>query len=287
MEFEELQYLFPVVKTEIEPGLSIAHTDMGDGIPVVFIHGLGSYIPAWNKNLLPLSKHFRCIAVDLPGYGKSSKSLHSGTMEYYSEVIIKLMDKLGAGEFYICGHSMGGVIAFKTALEHPERVKKLFLSAPGGAETYTEDEKLLVENFISTERMINNDEKQIRNNVIVNFQNFPEDAEFMISDRIAIRSAVDFVNHAEIVARSAKGVINSDVPSRLNELKSDIMILFGDKDRMIPNRFVHPELLPEEMITIFKTNIQNLNVKIYLNCGHFVQFEYPGEFNKDLINFLS
>ncbi len=286
MEFESLTYQFPVVKTQIEPGLTIVHTDMGDGSPVVFIHGLGSYIPAWNKNLLPLSKHFRCIAIDLPGYGKSSKSLHPGTMDYYAEVVIKLMDKLGINKFNICGHSMGGVIAFKLAIEFPERVDKLFLSAPGGAETYYEDEKLLVENFISTERMINNDDKQIRNNVMVNFHHFPLDAQFMISDRIAIRKAGEFPLHAEIIARSASGVINSDVPFRLSGVKSKTMIIFGDNDKMIPNRFVHPELTPQKMIDTFKQNIQSVNIKIYPECGHFPQFEHPEIFNRDLIEFI-
>ena len=286
MEFESLTYQFPVVKTQIEPGLTIVHTAMGDGSPLVFIHGLGSYIPAWNKNLLPLSKHFRCIAIDLPGYGKSSKSLHPGTMDYYAEVVIKLMDKLGINKFNICGHSMGGVIAFKLAIEFPERVDKLFLSAPGGAETYSEDEKLLVENFISTERMINNDDKQIRNNVMVNFHHFPLDAQFMISDRIAIRKAGEFPLHAEIIARSASGVINSDVPFRLSGVKSKTMIIFGDNDKMIPNRFVHPELTPQKMIDTFKQNIQSVNIKIYPECGHFPQFEHPEIFNRDLIEFI-
>jgi len=286
MEFESLTYQFPVVKTQIEPGLTIVHTAMGDGSPVVFIHGLGSYIPAWNKNLLPLSKHFRCIAIDLPGYGKSSKSLHPGTMDYYAEVVIKLMDKLGINKFNICGHSMGGVIAFKLAIEFPERVDKLFLSAPGGAETYSEDEKLLVENFISTERMINNDDKQIRNNVMVNFHHFPLDAQFMISDRIAIRKAGEFPLHAEIIARSASGVINSDVPFKLSGVKSKTMIIFGDNDKMIPNRFVHPELTPQKMIDTFKQNIQSVNIKIYPECGHFPQFEHPEIFNRDLIEFI-
>ncbi len=286
MEFESLTYQFPVVKTQIEPGLTIVHTAMGDGSPVVFIHGLGSYIPAWNKNLLPLSKHFRCIAIDLPGYGKSSKSLHPGTMDYYAEVVIKLMDKLGINKFNICGHSMGGVIAFKLAIEFPERVDKLFLSAPGGAETYSEDEKLLVENFISTERMISNDDKQIRNNVMVNFHHFPLDAQFMISDRIAIRKAGEFPLHAEIIARSASGVINSDVPFRLSGVKSKTMIIFGDNDKMIPNRFVHPELTPQKMIDTFKQNIQSVNIKIYPECGHFPQFEHPEIFNRDLIEFI-
>ncbi|MBK6679382.1 MAG: alpha/beta hydrolase [Ignavibacteriales bacterium] len=207
-------------------------------------------------------------------------------MDYYAEVVIKLMDKLGINKFNICGHSMGGVIAFKLAIEFPERVDKLFLSAPGGAETYSEDEKLLVENFISTERMINNDDKQIRNNVLVNFHHFPLDAQFMISDRIAIRKAGEFPLHAEIIARSASGVINSDVPFRLSGVKSKTMIIFGDNDKMIPNRFVHPELTPQKMIDTFKQNIQSVNIKIYPECGHFPQFEHPEIFNRDLIEFI-
>ncbi|GAB1351132.1 hypothetical protein MASR1M107_33470 [Ignavibacteriales bacterium] len=74
MEFEDFKYLFEITKTEIESGTVIAHTDMGDGDPIIFIHGLGSYIPAWNKNLFTLSRHFRCIAIDLPGYGNLQNS---------------------------------------------------------------------------------------------------------------------------------------------------------------------------------------------------------------------
>lgn len=130
MTLSDLKYQFEVKDTEIIPGVSIAHTDMGDGDPVVFIHGLGSYIPAWNKNLTPLSTNFRCIAIDLPGYGKSSKPLHSGTMDYYALVVIKLMNKLEIDKFSVIGHSMGGVVALKMALEHGERLHKMILVAP-------------------------------------------------------------------------------------------------------------------------------------------------------------
>jgi Predicted hydrolases or acyltransferases (alpha/beta hydrolase superfamily) len=149
MDFQELQYPFEIKKTEIATGEVIAHTDMGDGEPVVFIHGLGSYIPAWSKNLDELSEQFRCIALDLPGYGKSSKELHPGTMEYYSEVVVNLTAELGIEKFSVCGHSMGGTIALKLALLHPEKINKMVLIAPGGAEIYTEEEKHAVQNYLS------------------------------------------------------------------------------------------------------------------------------------------
>ncbi len=287
MEFEDFKYPFEITKSEIEPGLVIAHTDMGDGEPVVFIHGLGSYIPAWNKNLEELSRHFRCIALDLPGYGKSSKPLHSATMDYYAEVIIKLMDKLGIGKFSVCGHSMGGVIALKMAIDFGDRLNKLVLVAPGGAETYSDDEKLLVRSYLNSERIMNNDDEQIANNVIVNFHNFPEDARFMIDDRKNMRKFSLFENHAEIVARSAIGVVNSDVPSRLNEITLPTLGIFAQNDKLIPNRFVHPWLSVTDIINTFENGIKGLKTVLLEECGHFVQFELPGTFNDQMIRFVN
>ncbi len=287
MEFEDFNYLFEITKTEIEPGTVIAHTDMGDGDPIIFIHGLGSYISAWNKNLSTLSQHFRCLAIDLPGYGKSSKILHSGTMEYYSSVVIKLMDKLGINRANICGHSMGGVIALKLAIEYPERLKNLVLIAPGGAETYTQDEKILVQSYLNTKKIIANDKQQIANNVIVNFYNFPDDAQFMIDDRIALRSSSDFHTHATIVARSAAGVVNSDVSHRLNEIKAPVFALFADHDKLIPNKFLHPDITHRDIINTFESGISDIRIFELKNCGHFIQFEQPEAFNDLIITSLT
>lgn len=286
MEFENLNYNFEITKTEIEPGTVIAHTDMGDGDPVVFLHGLGSYIPAWNKNLDFLSKHFRCIAVDLPGYGKSSKILHPATMEYYAAVIIDLMKILGYDQFTVCGHSMGGVIALKLAIDHPDKINKMVLVAPGGAETYTDDEKLLIESYLNADKIISNNDPQIANNVRVNFYRFPHDAQFMIDDRIAIRNSPEFLLHATIIARSALGVINSDVPYRLGEVRTPTLGLFGEGDKLIPNTFVHPTLTPADIIETFRSKIPNITINTYHETGHFIQFEQPYSFNSDFLKFM-
>lgn len=287
MALEYLKYPFEVKETEIIPGVSIAHTDMGDGDPVVFIHGLGSYIPAWNKNLTPLSTNFRCIAIDLPGYGKSSKPLHSGTMDYYALVVIKLMNKLEVDKFSVVGHSMGGVVALKLAIEHGARLNRMILVAPGGAETYSEDEKILVRSYLNADRIMSNDDEQVANNVKVNFHRFPDEAQFMIDDRIAMRKFPWFEDHAEIVARSASGVVNSDVPYRLEEISVPTLGIFGENDKMTPNRFVHPWLSVGDVITTFEEGIKNFRTVLLEDCGHFIQFEKPDKFNESVINFIT
>ncbi len=79
MEYDELQYPFDVKKITLNDGRVMAYMDEGSSKEVIiFIHGLGSYSPAWMKNIAELKNTYRCIAVDLPGYGKSSKEILCG-----------------------------------------------------------------------------------------------------------------------------------------------------------------------------------------------------------------
>src|SRR6056297_1256023 len=72
-DFADLAYPYPVSYQQLENGQRVAYIDEGEGEPLVLIHGFGSYIPAWKKNIAALSENHRVIALDLPGFGKSSK----------------------------------------------------------------------------------------------------------------------------------------------------------------------------------------------------------------------
>ncbi|HPM11402.1 MAG TPA: alpha/beta fold hydrolase, partial [Paludibacter sp.] len=91
--FEELDYKYPVKKVYLpENDFTIAYTDEGKGDnAIILIHGLGSYLRAWEKNIGELSKTNRVIAIDLPGYGKSSKEPHSGMMTFYAGIVNELV----------------------------------------------------------------------------------------------------------------------------------------------------------------------------------------------------
>ena len=81
-------YGFPEHRVALADSLEIAYVDTGEGSStLIFIHGLSSYVRAWERTLPELSRSSRCLALDLPGYGKSSKGHYSGTMEFYAEVI--------------------------------------------------------------------------------------------------------------------------------------------------------------------------------------------------------
>ncbi len=92
--FSNLEYPFETKFVQVDR-YRIAYIDEGRSDKIIlFIHGLGSYIPAWRFNISELKNHFRCVALDLPGFGKSDKTIHSGTMEFYSEIVSLFLHKM-------------------------------------------------------------------------------------------------------------------------------------------------------------------------------------------------
>ena len=103
----DIPYPYPVKTIDLDDGIRIAYMEEGKGDQtLLFIHGLGSYAPAWKKNIEGLKNEFHCIAVDLPGYGHSSKGDYPGDMVFYADVIAQLIQKLGLGK-RLGGHVIG------------------------------------------------------------------------------------------------------------------------------------------------------------------------------------
>ncbi len=286
MNFDELNYPYPVKKAVLSDDITMAYVDEGTGDQtIIFVHGLGSYLPAWEKNIEGLKSNYRCIAIDLPGYGKSSKAIHSGTMEFYADAIKSFMDKLGLQKAVIAGHSMGGQIAVVMALKYPDYVDKLVLVSPAGIETFTEGQKEWFRNVMTVAGVKNTPVQQIRANLTANFYNLPEDAEFMITDRIAMRDAEYFDNYCYTVVQSVNGMVDQPVYDFLPDIKQKTLILFGENDNLIPNPYLNPGFT-SDIGKVAEERIPDSKLIVVPSCGHFVQFEKAEVFNNAVRDFL-
>jgi len=286
LEFSELDYPFDVHYAELDNGKRIAYVDEGSGRDaIIFVHGLGSYLKAWHKNVSGLKDDFRCIAVDLPGYGKSSKELHSGSMEFYGDVLVELMETLDIDQATIAGHSMGGQIAMVMALKHPERVKRLILIAPAGFEPFTEGEKEWFREVMTVDGVKLTSVQQIRANVVANFYNMPDDAEFMITDRIALRDAGDFDRYCYTVVKSVEGMVNQPVNHLLGKIEQPALIIFGENDNLIPNPYLNGGSTAG-IAEIGAAQLPDNTLLMIPNCGHFAQFEKPDVVNQAVSDFM-
>lgn len=283
---EDLVYPFDVKYVQVNEDINMAYVDEGSGDEtIIFIHGLGSYLPAWQKNVEGLKDSYRCIAVDLPGYGKSSKIPHTGMMTFYANVLAQFMDKLNIPNAVIAGHSMGGQIAMVMALEHPTRVNKLILVSPAGFEQFSEGQKEWFREVMTLKGVKLTSVDAIRTNLAYNFYNMPPDAQFMIDDRIAMRSAKDFDNYCYCVVQSVYGMVDQPVLDKLESITQPTLILFGEKDNLIPNRFLNPGAT-EKIAKIGDEKIKNSTLVMVPKCGHFLQFEKSETLNNEVKKFL-
>ncbi len=283
----DLQYPYEEVKTvTIDSGIDLAYIDEGQGKEtIIFIHGLGSYMPAWYRNIQELKNDYRCIALDLPGYGKSEKGDYRSDMMFFANTVKSLLQELNIDKATVAGHSMGGQIAMTIALHYPELVEKLILVSPAGFETFTEGQKQWFREIVTPKLTQLTTVEMIQANLAYNFYAMPAEAEFMITDRMAIRKAVDFEWYALAITRSVQGMVDQPVFEFLPEIEQPVLSVFGENDNLIPNRFLNPGFTKEVALK-GDSQLPNSILNMIPKAGHFVHFEKPEEFNQAVKSFL-
>jgi len=283
---DELPYPFETKTADLGNGIKIAYSDQGKGKETIFfIHGLASYMPAWKKNLDELSKTYRCIAIDLPGYGKSSKGAYDGSMDFFAEQVFRLANVLGVDQFWLAGHSMGGQISLVMALKQPERIKGLILAAPAGFETFNEGEKQWFREAVTARATALTPTEQIIANFASNFDNMPSDAYFMITDRLAMRNAKDFDAFCYMIPQSVQGMVNGPVFDQLHKITQPVLVLYGKNDNLIPNRFLHGGTT-DAVAKKGCAQLKNHKLVMVPKAGHFVQWEGFSAFNSEVLAFV-
>ena len=115
-------------------GLCAAHIDEGDGPPVVFWHGEPTWSYLWRKVIPPVrDAGFRCIAPDLPGFGRSDKPTDPSWYSYDRHTVFarSLMEDLDLSGATMVVHDWGGPIGLRCAVELAERVDRLVIMDTG------------------------------------------------------------------------------------------------------------------------------------------------------------
>ena len=116
------------------PGRRISTLTMGKGPDVLLLHGLGGAKSSFFDAAAALSRNYRVHALDLPGFGASSKPATAPyTARYFADTVRATMDALGIGCAHVAGNSMGGRVAIELGLRYPERVGGLVLLCPAVA----------------------------------------------------------------------------------------------------------------------------------------------------------
>ncbi len=108
-------------------GLRVHYLQAGTGSPVICLHGFPETSHSWRHQLEGLSERHAVFAPDNRGFGQTDKPGARVTRGVLAQDVVAFMDALGLEQAAIVGHDWGGIIAFKVAVDYPERVSRLAL----------------------------------------------------------------------------------------------------------------------------------------------------------------
>jgi pimeloyl-ACP methyl ester carboxylesterase len=277
-EEQQVPYPFAVHRHRINNALEIAYLDEGprDGMVLLFVHGMGSGAPVWFRNLDVLSEYCRCVVVELPGHGCSSRSdSYTYSMSFYADVLLNFMNGLNLSGVTLVGHAMGGQVAITMALRRPEKVDRLVLIAPTGLERYSPAER---KKLVSVAREVVASEEtcsQICNSLLC------ED----LASQLGF-SLEDTAQTGGMLSGSLLGILDEPVYQVLEQISQPTLIVYGQLDRQTYD-FPLPSAAPQDTALAQVTaRIPHGKLVVHPDGGHFLQHEKPEIFNKLLLDFL-
>lgn len=274
------------------PSLKIAYHDSGDvhsdtqaSKPVLFfVHGLGLSSVMWKYAVNHLIADYRCITIDLPGHGDSWEQRGNFSMTFYATVLRSVVEELKLQDITLIGHSMGGQISVIVSLQMPAIVSRLVLVCAAGIETFTPEEAEKIIQGAEYFYKAPNDINHILEVYKPHFSMHADRVRELLEDNIILQTE-HFASFNETVIASVKGMLHEPVFAFLPHLHQPVLVLYGEKDLVIPNKWIHPLMNIQQIETIAKTKIIHAKGELIPHCGHYLPFEQPTIFAEKVHEF--
>ena len=244
---------------EFRPMPGVAASDAG--VPLVLLHGLFGEAGNWGDCAARLQQNLRVLTPDLPLF---SLPFGRPLIETLSDHVLRLLDDRGISRAVVAGNSLGGHVALRLAMSHPERVEALVLTGSSG---------LFERGFESsvprrpTRRYL---EEKIR-------EVFFDPAHVTESLLNAVVRTLTDTRKVLSILRLAKAAKRDNLNSLLHQIRCPTLLVWGENDIITP-----PSVADD-----FNKLISGSRLHFIPQCGHAAMMEHPAEFARILDEFLS
>ncbi|MRG48360.1 alpha/beta fold hydrolase [Chitinophaga sp. SYP-B3965] len=270
--YDETFMELPIVKNiQLSTGVEIQYVEQGavSGTPVIFLHGFTDSWYSYEKAMMHLPFSIHAYVLSQRGHGLSSKPQKGYKPEDFTADVEAFMKELEIPSAIIVGHSMGSVIAQRFAIDHPERTRALVLI---GAFANIKKNPGIVEFGKIVEQL----QDPIDSVFVHEFQKGTLAKEL---DGMELHT---YVSESRLVpARVWKelmyGLMDVDYEKELKKVKAPALILYGDKDMIVP----------ESDQQVLAGALKNSTRITYKGTGHGLHWEEPERFAEDLCHFIS
>ena len=242
--------------------------DIGKGFPLVLVHGFLGSSEMWKPQIEFLKSNYRVITPDLPGFGKSNNAQSCDSIKLMAQMMNNFLKEKRLENFFLLGHSMGGMIVQEMTKFLSDKITKLILygtgpigNIPGRFETIDQSREKLKKQGLKITA------KEIAKTWFVKGDN---SKYFDLCTHAGNLTSLKAADDALIAMKNWNGLDN------LKTIKNDTLIIWGDQDMAYKY----------DQIKILSENIKNSNLKIFKGCSHNVHLEKPDEFNKCLSEYF-
>lgn len=253
--------------------------ELGDGPPLLFVHGLSGRWQNWLENIPHFARTHRVVAVDLPGFGASPMPREPISIPGYARFLERLCDALSIDAAAVVGNSMGGHIASELAIASPQRVERLMLvSAAGISAEQVQRDAVMTGGRVVAALMTR---AAARNSWLARRPGTRRVAlSFVVrhADRLSAPLAHELMQGAGKPGflPALEAVLTHRISERLPQIACPTFVVWGADDHVIPVRDAKR----------FARLIPDVRVEVLPDTGHVAMLERPERFNALLEQFL-
>jgi 4,5:9,10-diseco-3-hydroxy-5,9,17-trioxoandrosta-1(10),2-diene-4-oate hydrolase len=258
-------------------GVRMHYLEQGRGPVLVFLNGSGNGACGYSnfKGNYPVLAEagYRCIVLDLPGYGYSDKPTD---VEYHLDFFVACvkgaLDAIGVERATLVGNSLGGAIALGFALAHPQSVERLVLMAPGG--TNDLPDYLAMPGMQAMFALYGSGKPVTEPEMKAFFHK-----AFVVNPDVVSDQLVH--ERAELMKLQNPQVIKTmkvpNMTARFGEITAPTLALWGLNENM----------MPDSGILRLAKGLPNCRMVLVPRCGHWVMIEHRELFNRTVLDFLA
>jgi pimeloyl-ACP methyl ester carboxylesterase len=262
------------------PGAEVSYVEIGEGEPILFLHGISGCWQNWLENLPHFGRDRRAIALDLPGFGASPMPSWDIDMPAYGRLVHDFCEKLGIEGATVVGNSMGGFVAVEAATATPERFSRLVLvSAAGIINTWNPEARATATAYawkrfgplVADRGRWILTHPHTRQAMMGPFMRYPSRLRTDL-----LWEQVEGGMRCPGCGDALQAVIRRDIRECLGTIEMPTMIVWGQSDRVIPMAAA----------LSYHRRIPHSRLEIFERTGHVPQLERPARFNALLDDFL-
>jgi 3-oxoadipate enol-lactonase len=251
-------------------GCQLHYEDYGHGTPVLLIHGLGSSTLDWEFQIPVLSAHYRVLALDVRGHGRSDKPRGRYRIVDFADDVAALIEHLQLPPVHLVGISMGGMIGFQLGVDQPHLLRSLTIvnSAPQVKARNLRERLEIAKRWLLARLLPLETLAKALGKLL-----FPRPEQAELRQKVEQRWPR---NDKRAYLASLDAIIGWGVRERLQRITCPTLVISADHD-----------YTPVESKQAYVTELPDARLQVIDNSRHATPLDQPQRFNTVLLDFLA